>query len=104
MEEAIYNHSVSKAGVKFVNSNNKKEREAMSLKEIHERVEKARDLVKFLAYLELTEIPECRFYRWDNAACEEYCSHPLIRREKDFDSKQECWKCDFRKRRVREKL
>lgn len=76
----------------------------MSLKEIHEMKESTKKTLSFLEYLELTEIPKCVHYYWDNGACEEYCLHDEIQKlheqtNKDFDSKTECWQCKFRKTR-----
>lgn len=61
---------------------------------VQEQLEK---MLEFFKFLELEEIPHCTFYHYEIGACEEYCRHPEITRSRDFDSKQECWSCNFRK-------
>lgn len=39
----------------------------------------------------------CTYYSYDDGAFEEYCHCPEIVRTKDFEAKEECWKCSFRK-------
>jgi hypothetical protein len=77
---------------------------SMSLKEIHKMKEHAEQVLNFLQCLELTEIPKCIHYWYDEDACEEDCtltSLQIIRHNNntDFDSKIECWECRNRKER-----
>lgn len=63
----------------------------------HKVQEQLKKMLQFFEFLELEEIPQCRYYSYDDGACEEYCKHPDIKRKYDFDSKQECWQCKLRK-------
>lgn len=62
----------------------------------HEAHEQLKKMLQFFDFLELHEIPRCKFYSYDSGACEEYCSNQEIKRDKDFDAKQECWQCQHR--------
>lgn len=63
----------------------------------HQAQKELKKMQQFFEFLEIREIPQCNFYSYDDEAFEEYCNHPEIKRDKDFDSRQECWKCKFRK-------
>jgi len=60
----------------------------------------AEELKRYSKSKEGDEIRKCKFYEFDEAF-EEYC-HSKERckkegkRDNDFDSKEECWKCPFR--------
>jgi hypothetical protein len=63
----------------------------------HNAQEQLKKMQQFFEFLEIEEIPKCRYYSYDDGACEEYCKHPKIERGTiDFNSKQECWQCKFR--------
>lgn len=62
----------------------------------HKVQEQLEKMLEFFKFLELEEIPKCKFYYYESGACEEYCHNPEIKRIKDFDSKQECWQCQHR--------
>ena len=55
----------------------------------------AERLKEVAEFSEIRLINLCKNYKWDGEASEEYCHHPDIRREGDFDSKNECWKCPY---------
>ena len=82
----------------------------MSLSDIHKLKENAQRTKEYFEFLELMEIPKCIFYSYDNRAFEEYCNCEEMEKKrgvipntipvsipKDFDSKEECWQCKFRK-------
>lgn len=53
--------------------------------------------LKFVSEAEEQKLySECVHYSYDDAAFEEYCKCPkIIARTKDFEAKEECWKCGF---------
>jgi len=52
--------------------------------------------IKFVAEAEeYTLYSKCAYYSWDDYAFEEYCNCDKIERSKDFEAKEECWKCPF---------
>jgi len=44
---------------------------------------------------EQTLYSQCKFYSYDDDAFEESCNCPKIKRKKDFDASEECWRCLF---------
>ncbi len=69
----------------------------------HQAQEDLKKMQQCFEFLEIHEIPHCRFYSYDYGAFEEYCNHPEIKRDGDFNSRQECWKCEYRKEKSRTK-
>ena len=55
----------------------------------------AEHLKKTARFQEIRLINQCIHYFFDNEAFEEYCKCPKIKREKDFNSENECWNCEF---------
>jgi len=52
-------------------------------------------LVQFSKFNEQLLSHECIYYDFDSQASEEECCNFTIKREKDFNSSEECWKCSF---------
>ena len=64
----------------------------------HEVKEFSKVLERLAEFNEIRLINLCRFYEWDSDASEEYCYNCAIIRKKDFNSKEECWKCSEEKK------
>lgn len=61
----------------------------------HTYRELAEHLSKTATFQEIELINLCVYYFYDEDACEEYCRCEKINRQKDFNSKEECYKCKF---------
>ena len=48
-------------------------------------------------------IHECVDYAFDSGASEERCSNPKKMRKGDFDSLEECWKCPFYSKYIKDR-
>lgn len=69
----------------------------------HLFAEFAEEFREVFKYNEIQLIKLCKSYSYDNEACEEYCSNSRIRRTKDFNSQEECWKCPHYQTKVKKR-
>ena len=60
----------------------------------HKYFEYATHSAKTAMFQEIRLIRHCIFYVFDDAY-EEHCRCKKVKREGDFDSKKECWQCEF---------